>query len=73
MVVPDLFARVTLMDRASRIITHLGDDSQSDYMQTTRKLSLYQLQTRQFVVRMVPVSITPDIYVVEWVEKRMSK
>src|SRR5579884_3127070 len=37
-VVPDLFARVTIMDRDNRIIEHLGDDSSSDYMQT-RKLT----------------------------------
>jgi hypothetical protein len=33
-VVPDLFARVTLMDKNNKIITELGDDSGSEYMKT---------------------------------------
>jgi hypothetical protein len=68
MVVPDLFARVTLMDRNDKIITHLGDDSQSDYMRT-RKLSRDHFQSGKFVC---PHSACFDhagnIYVVEWVE-----
>lgn len=68
MVVPDLFARVTLMDSSNKIITHLGDDSQSDYMQT-RKLSRDHFKSGKFVC---PHSACFDhagnIYVVEWVE-----
>jgi hypothetical protein len=68
MVVPDLFARVTLMDGANRTITNLGDDSQSDYMQT-RKLSRDHFKPGKFVC---PHSACFDhagnIYVVEWVE-----
>ena len=48
MVVPDLFARVTLMDKENRIIINLGDDSGSDYMQT-RKLSRDHFPPGKFV------------------------
>jgi len=73
-VVPDLFARVTLMDANNKIITHLGDDSQSDYMQT-RKLTRDHFQPGKFVC---PHGACFDhqgnIYVVEWVEVgRVSK
>jgi hypothetical protein len=68
MVVPDLFARVTLMDRENRIIEHLGDDSSSDYM-ATRKLSRDHFIPGKFVC---PHGACFDhegnIYVVEWVE-----
>ena len=74
MVVPDLFARVTLMDRENRIIEHLGDDSSSDYM-ATRKLSRDHFIPGKFVC---PHGACFDhegnIYVVEWVEVgRVSK
>ena len=74
MVVPDLFARVTLMDRENRIIEHLGDDSSSDYM-ATRKLSRDHFQPGKFVC---PHGACFDhegnIFVVEWVEVgRVSK
>jgi hypothetical protein len=67
-VVPDLFARVTLMDRKNKVILNLGDDSQSDYMQT-RKLSRDHFKPGKFVC---PHGACFDhagsIYVVEWVE-----
>lgn len=74
MVVPDLFARVTLMDRENKIIEHLGDDSSSDYM-ATRKLSRDHFRPGKFVC---PHGACFDhegnIYVVEWVEVgRVSK
>jgi outer membrane protein assembly factor BamB len=68
MVVPDLFARVTLMDRNNKIITHLGDDSSSDYRET-RKLTRDHFKPGKFVC---PHGACFDdqgnIYVVEWVE-----
>lgn len=68
MLIPDLFARVTLMDRNNQIITNLGDDSHSDYM-TTRKLSRDHFKPGKFVC---PHGACFDhegnIYVVEWVE-----
>lgn len=68
MLIPDLFARVTLMDRNNRIITNLGDDSHSDYM-ATRKLSRDHFKPGKFVC---PHGACFDhqgnIYVVEWVE-----
>jgi hypothetical protein len=68
MLIPDLFARVTLMDRDNKIITNLGDDSQSDYM-ATRKLTRDHFKPGKFVC---PHGACFDhkgnIYVVEWVE-----
>jgi hypothetical protein len=68
MLIPDLFARVTLMDRDNKIITNLGDDSHSDYM-ATRKLSRDHFKPGKFVC---PHGACFDregnIYVVEWVE-----
>ena len=67
-VVPDLFARVTLLDRNNQFIMHLGDDSQSPYMQT-RKLTRDHFTPGKFVC---PHGACFDhlrnIYVVEWVE-----
>jgi hypothetical protein len=67
-VVPDLFARVTLMDSKNTIILNLGDDSSSDYM-TTRKLTREHFKPGKFVC---PHGACFDhlgnIYVVEWVE-----
>ncbi|HEY7210025.1 MAG TPA: hypothetical protein VH477_07110 [Bryobacteraceae bacterium] len=73
-VVPDLFARVTLMDRNNAIIVNLGDDSSSDYMQT-RKLTRDHFKPGKFVC---PHGACFDhrgnIFVVEWVEVgRVSK
>jgi hypothetical protein len=68
MLIPDLFARVTLMDRDNKIIINLGDDSQSDYM-ATRKLTRDHFKPGKFVC---PHGACFDhkgnIYVVEWVE-----
>lgn len=67
-VVPDLFARVTLMDKNDKIITELGDDSGSEYMKT-RKLTRDHFTPGKFVC---PHGACFDhdgnIYVVEWVE-----
>ncbi len=74
MVVPDLFARVTLMDRNNAIIENLGDDSGSDYMQT-RKLTRDHFKPGKFVCPHGACFDTEgNIYVVEWVEVgRVSK
>jgi hypothetical protein len=67
-VVPDLGARVTILDRKNQVIEHLGDDSASKW-QDTRKLSRDQFTAGKFVA---PHSACFDhagnIYVVEWVE-----
>jgi len=66
--VPDLFARVTLMDSNNKIIENLGDDSHSDYMET-RKLTRDHFTPGKFVC---PHGGCFDrhgnIYIVEWVE-----
>jgi hypothetical protein len=74
MVVPDLFARVTLMDRDNRIIEHLGDDSSSDYM-ATRKLTRDSFKPGKFVCpHGACFDHAGNIFVVEWVEVgRVSK
>ena len=73
-VVPDLFARVTLLDAESKIIIHLGDDSDSNFRET-RKMSRDRFKPGKFVC---PHGACFDhegnIYVVEWVEVgRVSK
>ncbi len=68
MVVPDLGARVTLMDKNNQVIAHLGDDSASDW-KDTRKLSREHFTPGKFVC---PHGACFDhdgnIFVVEWVE-----
>ena len=73
-VVPDLGARVTLLDRDNNVIEILGDDSQSKWGDT-RKLSRDQFTPGKFVC---PHGACFDhegnIFVVEWVEVgRVSK
>ena len=73
-VVPDLFAKVTLMDRNNKILMNLGDDSTSDY-KLTRTLSRDHFKPGKFVC---PHGACFDkdgnIFVVEWVEVgRVSK
>ncbi len=67
-VVPDLGARVTLLDKNNQVIEHLGDDSQSKWSET-RKLSRDHFTPGKFVC---PHSACFDhagnIFVVEWVE-----
>lgn len=68
LVIPDLFARVTLMDRNNKIITELGDDSKSDYMET-RKLTRDHFTPGKFVCpHGACFDHAGNIYVVEWVE-----
>jgi hypothetical protein len=67
-VIPDLGARVTLMDRDNRVIEHLGDDSSTKW-QDTRKLPRDRFTAGKFVC---PHSACFDregnVFVVEWVE-----
>ena len=68
MVVPDLGARVTLMDKKNQVIANLGDDSESKW-QDTRKLSRDHFTPGKFVA---PHGACFDhkgnVFVVEWVE-----
>jgi len=67
-VVPDLFARVTLMDKDNKIITELGDDSHSEYMKT-RKMTRDHFTPGKFVCpHGACFDHAGNIYVVEWVE-----
>ena len=67
-VVPDLGARVTLMDKHNQVIEHLGDDSESKW-RDTRKLSRDHFTPGKFVA---PHGACFDhkgnIFIVEWVE-----
>jgi sugar lactone lactonase YvrE len=73
-VVPDLFARVTLLDRNNKVIEQLGDDSQSKYMET-RKLTRDHFTPGKFVCpHGACFDHAGNIFVVEWVEVgRVSK
>jgi hypothetical protein len=73
-VVPDLFARVTLMDKDNKIILELGDDSHSEYMKT-RKMTRDHFTPGKFVCpHGACFDHSGNIYVVEWVEVgRVSK
>ena len=67
-VVPDLFARVSLFDRNNQVILHLGDDSQSPYMET-RKLTRDHFKPGKFVCpHGACFDHAGNIFVVEWVE-----
>ena len=67
-VIPDLGARVTLMDRNNRVIEHLGDDSESKW-RSTRTMTRDHFTPGKFVA---PHGACFDhegnIFVVEWVE-----
>jgi sugar lactone lactonase YvrE len=67
-VMPDLFARVTLFDRDNKVIVQLGDDSHSEYMKT-RKMTRDHFQPGKFVCpHGACFDHAGNIYVVEWVE-----
>jgi hypothetical protein len=67
MVVPDLAARVMIMD-SNRVVTHLGDDSASDW-RNTRILERNKFTPGNFIA---PHSARFDhagnLFVVDWVE-----
>jgi hypothetical protein len=73
-VVPDLAARVTLMDRDNKVIEHLGDDSASEW-QKTRTMSRDQFTPGKFIApHGACFDHAGNIFVVEWVEVgRVSK
>ena len=68
-VIPDLGARVTLLDRNNRVIAHLGDDSAAANWRQVRTLPRDHFQPGKFVC---PHGACFDhegnIFVVEWVE-----
>ena len=67
-VVPDLGARVTLMDADYRVICHLGDDSETKW-RDTRKLSRDHFTPGKFVApHGACFDHNGNIFVVEWVE-----
>jgi hypothetical protein len=67
-VLPDLFARVTLLDRNNKVIEQLGDDSQSRYMET-RKMTRDHFTPGKFVCpHGACFDHAGNIFVVEWVE-----
>ena len=68
MVVPDLGARVTLMDKSNQVIGHLGDDSQSKW-RDTRKMSRDHFTPGKFVApHGACFDHNGNIFIVEWVE-----
>jgi hypothetical protein len=74
MVVPDLFARVTIVNRENKVVAQLGDDSSSPYMET-RKLTRDHFKPGKFVCpHGACFDHAGNIFVVEWVEVgRVSK
>ena len=73
-VVPDLAARVTIMDRNNQVIEHLGDDSSSKWNET-RKMTRDHFTPGKFVCpHGACFDHAGNIFVVEWVEVgRVSK
>lgn len=68
MVVPDLDARVTLMDRDNRVIEHLGDDSGTDWRKT-RTMTRDKFTPGKFITpHGACFDHAGNIFVVEWVE-----
>src|ERR1041384_2857248 len=67
-VIPDLGARVTLMDKNNQVIEHLGDDSESKW-RDTRKLTRDHFTPGKFVApHGACFNHAGNIFVVEWVE-----
>ena len=68
MVIPDLAARVTIMDRDNRVIEHLGDDSSSEGRKT-RTLERNRFTAGKFITpHGACFDHAGNIFVVEWVE-----
>ncbi len=68
-VVPDLGAKVTLLDKDSKVITHLGDDSAANNWRDVRKLPREKFTPGKFVCpHGACFDHKGDIFVVEWVE-----
>jgi hypothetical protein len=67
-VVPDLGARVTLMDRDNRVITHLGDDSSSKWRDTRIQSRDHFIPGKFVAPHGACFDHEGNIFVVEWVE-----
>lgn len=68
-VVPDLGARVTLLDRQNKVITNLGDDSLLNMYRTVRKQPRDTFTPGKFVCpHGACFDHNGNIFVVEWVE-----
>lgn len=67
-VIPDLFARVTLLDRSNNVLVHLGDDSHSDYMKTRKEPRDHFTPGKFVCPHGACFDHAGNIYVVEWVE-----
>jgi len=74
-VVPDLAARVTLLDRNNQVILHLGDDSAANTWKELRKESRDKFIPGKFICpHGACFDHAGNIFVVEWVEVgRVSK
>lgn len=67
-VVPDLAARVTLLDRDNRVIAHLGEDTAGDW-QELRKKARHEFRPGKFVSpHGACFDHAGNIFVTEWVE-----
>ena len=67
-IVPDLGARVTLLDKDNKVIEHLGDDSTTDW-RATRKMTRDHFTPGKFVApHGACFDHAGNIFVVEWVE-----
>jgi hypothetical protein len=67
-VIPDLFAKVTVLDKDNKVVAQLGDDSASKYMET-RKMSRDHFAPGKFVCpHGACFDHAGNIFVVEWVE-----
>jgi hypothetical protein len=67
-VIPDLGARVTLMDRNNQVIEHLGDDSASSWRQTRTQTRDHFAPGRFVCPHGACFDHAGNIFVVEWVE-----
>ena len=68
-VVPDLGARVTLLDKNNKVIEHLGDDSAANTWKEVRKLDRAAFKPGKFVCpHAACFDHNGNIFVVEWVE-----
>lgn len=68
MVIPDLFARVTVVDKNNKVVAQLGDDSGSKYMET-RKMARDRFTPGKFVCpHGACFDHAGNIFVAEWVE-----
>jgi len=67
-VVPDLGARVTLMDKNNQVIEHLGDDSASDWRKTRTKARDAFTPGKFVAPHGACFDHAGNIFVVEWVE-----